>query len=231
MNREAVIQRLAANTKLVGDCWIWTGPTRRGWARISVDNRTRFAHRLSYEIHVGPVPESLCVAHRCGTRLCVNPEHLEPAPRGTPWVVRFWSKVNKTETCWLWTGAEGVRGYGNLYVNGKFRAAHRLAYELLVGPIPEQLHLDHLCRIRMCVNPDHLEPVTPHENVMRGMSPAAIAVRENKCQRGHEFTPENTIRVGTQGRRRRQCRTCENARQRKQYAASRQGVAVKGGAR
>jgi hypothetical protein len=82
---------------------------------------------------------------------------------------RFWAKVNKTETCWLWTGAKHEKGYGLLKVAGQMHRAHRFVYELLVGPIPEGLSLDHLCRVRNCVNPNHLEPVTTGENIRRGL--------------------------------------------------------------
>jgi hypothetical protein len=80
---------------------------------------------------------------------------------------RFWSYVTKTEGCWEWKGAKDGDGYGHLGVAGSVVGAHRYAYELLVGPIPEGLHLDHLCRNRPCVNPDHLEPVTQAVNVGR----------------------------------------------------------------
>ena len=82
---------------------------------------------------------------------------------------RFWSKVDKTGDCWLWTGVKGSAGYGQFQVKvdrGRFRTigAHRYAYELCVGPIPEGLHIDHRCRTKSCVNPDHLRPVTPKQN-------------------------------------------------------------------
>lgn len=80
---------------------------------------------------------------------------------------RFWSKVVKTEDCWEWTGAKTGAGYGHVLLNYKNVYAHRLSYELLVGPIPEGLVIDHVCRNRGCINPEHLEPVTPRENVMR----------------------------------------------------------------
>lgn len=81
---------------------------------------------------------------------------------------RFWTKVHKTETCWLWTAQKNQGGYGRVKVHGKSWVAHRYAYEMLVGPIPVGAVLDHTCRVRHCVNPRHLEPVTHAENVRRG---------------------------------------------------------------
>lgn len=80
---------------------------------------------------------------------------------------RFWSKVRKTETCWLWTACRHPFGYGGFIVNGHKVRAHRWAYEDAYGPIPEGLELDHLCRNRACVRPEHLEVVTPLTNTQR----------------------------------------------------------------
>lgn len=82
---------------------------------------------------------------------------------------RFWAFVDKTDTCWLWTTSATSPRYGVFWVGGKKRSAyaHRFAYELLVGPIPEGMHIDHVCENRLCVNPDHLEPVTAAKNTQR----------------------------------------------------------------
>lgn len=107
---------------------------------------------------------------------------------------RFWAKVDKTSSCWRWIGAVKSNGYGNFW-DGRYWNAHRWAYEALVGPIPAGLTIDHLCRNRQCVNPDHLEPVTMAVNLERGTSRAAVSAyhaARTHCKRGHAKTPENT---------------------------------------
>ncbi len=89
--------------------------------------------------------------------------------------------------CWVWD--RGLDGYG--YGRMRGRRAHRVSYELHVGPIPEGLDLDHLCRVRNCVNPAHLEPVTRAENVLRGVSRPAENARKTHCIHGHALTPDN----------------------------------------
>lgn len=136
-----------------------------------------------------------------------------------PLADRFWAKVEKTESCWNWTAATVKGGYGTIRIGGTgspMESAHRVAYELLVGPIPEGLHLDHLCRNRICVNPAHLEPVTCAENLRRGNSFSAINEAKTECVKGHPFTDENTIRL--KGGR-RNCRTCRREYGRRRYAA------------
>lgn len=111
--------------------------------------------------------------------------------------------------CWIWQG-KLKDGYGRIRVHGVIMRAHRYAWELYKGAIPDDKpHLDHLCRNRNCVNPMHLEPVTNLENTMRGVSFAAVNARKTKCPQGHEYTPANTY---VDGRNRRYCRACANAR-------------------
>lgn len=117
----------------------------------------------------------------------------------------LWSKVNKTETCWLWTGQLDISGYGQILRNGKLFKTHRVAYELLVGPIPEGLTLDHVkdrgCQHRSCCNPAHLESVTNTVNILRGDSIAANNARKTHCKRGHELD-------GLNNRGQRFCNVC-----------------------
>lgn len=118
---------------------------------------------------------------------------------------RFWLKVNKTAGCWLWLAQVTAEGYGHFKLDGRMRRAHRLSYEWLRESIPEGLHLDHLCRVRHCVNPWHLEAVAPKVNTLRGVGAAALAARQTHCVNGHEFSPENT-KIATTGQR--VCREC-----------------------
>ena len=96
-------------------------------------------------------------------------------------------------SCWIWTGAVVEDGYGLIAYERTTKRAHRIMYEVAKGPIPDGYELDHLCRIRCCVNPDHLEPVTTKVNIMRGLGLAAMSARRTHCVKGHEYTPENTV--------------------------------------
>lgn len=130
---------------------------------------------------------------------------------------RLWSRVavpDDPDACWEFQGAVSNVGYGVIGCSDNtVTYTHRLAYELLVGPIPEGLHIDHLCRNRRCCNVIHLEPVSQRENNLRGESPAAHNARKTHCLRGHEFTSANTYRPP--GRTDRQCRACIRIRQRR----------------
>jgi hypothetical protein len=142
---------------------------------------------------------------------------------------RFWSHVDRTEECWLWQGSRLAQrgGYGLFGIKrqgqGRTLRAHRVAYEISVGPIPDGLDLDHLCRIPACVRPDHLEPVTRRVNTLRGKGPTARNAVKTRCANGHEFTPENTY--VTRDGRHRACRTCGRERKRACYRRCREEVA------
>lgn len=121
-----------------------------------------------------------------------------------------WRLVDRTDSCWVWQG-QTVKRYGK-YAG---RVVHRRFYEVLVGPIPTGLEIDHLCRNTLCVNPLHLEPVTRAENARRRN------VLYTHCRHGHEFTPTNTCldRVGH-----RSCRTCRTECKRRSVAKKRAGT-------
>lgn len=112
----------------------------------------------------------------------------------------------QTSGCWLWTAATNAKGYGRVAWEGHNRYAHRVVYTLLVGPIPDGLTIDHLCRVRACVNPAHMEPVTSRVNTARGMSPSALNAVKTACPSGHAYTPENTYTPP--GKTRRRCKAC-----------------------
>lgn len=112
--------------------------------------------------------------------------------------------------CWLWTGGLTGRGYGGLWVDGHMRSAHRVLRETLVGPVPQGFELDHKCRIRSCVNPDHVEPVTHRVNMRRSpIAITAINMRKERCKMGHKF---ELIRFERSGRARRVCLVCDRAK-------------------
>lgn len=134
---------------------------------------------------------------------------------------RFWESVEPTGFCWTWTGNLNDAGYGRFGADGRLYLAHRYAYGLLVGPIPDGTELDHLCRTRRCVNPDHLDPVTQVVNNRRSFSWAGQNHRKTHCPQGHEYTPENTYLSRTNERH---CRTCDRERTRERRAAAKKEV-------
>lgn len=115
------------------------------------------------------------------------------------------ARIMREGGCWIWQGAVDRDGYGRVKLAGKNRLAHRAFYEELVEPIPNGLTLDHLCRNRACVNPEHLEPVPLATNIRRGEGAGVQNGRKTHCDHGHKFTRENTYitRRGT-----RSCREC-----------------------
>jgi hypothetical protein len=126
---------------------------------------------------------------------------------------RLFGKVDSSDpdACWIWTGRLDRYGYGKINMRlGTTSTAHRMAYFMVKGDIPDGLQLDHLCRNRACVNPDHLEPVTNRVNVLRGSGATAINAAKTHCKRGHVLSGENLyVRRGG-----RECRECARAAKR-----------------
>jgi hypothetical protein len=121
---------------------------------------------------------------------------------------KFLAKLLEVDDCWEWQG-ELLNGYGRLQVKGKRLSAHRFSYELFIGPIPSGLHIDHLCMNRSCSNPNHLEAVTPRENVRRAMSYRAAFITH--CKEGHPYSGENLYPRSRNGHFEwRDCRICRN---------------------
>lgn len=121
----------------------------------------------------------------------------------------FWSKVDKTGDCWLWTGTRNQKGYGRAELGGRRTGAHRVAWLRSGRDIPEGMQLDHLCRNRACVNPGHLEVVNNRTNVLRGHTLPALNIQKTHCVNGHAYSVENT-RYRKDGSR--LCRVCVAAR-------------------
>jgi hypothetical protein len=118
------------------------------------------------------------------------------------------ARISQNGPCWEWTRCVDKCGYGIVAIKRRTFLAHRVSYQIFNGPIPEGMTIDHLCRKRKCVNPDHLEPVTLKENILRGNGPCAINARKTHCNKGHEFT-ENNIVWGKSGNSiTRNCKTC-----------------------
>ena len=147
------------------------------------------------------------VAHRDGgsSKGAIMPKILNK----TLWQ-RFREKfeINHKTDCWDWMAAKSSTGYGLFSVNAKLIRAHRFSYESQRGPIPEGLTLDHLCRNRGCVNPNHLEAVTSAENILRGVGFSALNAKKTHCPKGHPLSGENLL--NSPSIKGRQCRICAN---------------------
>jgi hypothetical protein len=144
---------------------------------------------------------------------------------------RFWSNVNKSGPiptsrpdlgpCWIWTAGRTSEGYGQFKWKQEpiwSTLAHRISYYLIVGPIPEGLEIDHLCRVRTCLNPAHLEPVTAQENQLRSESASGLSARKTHCPQGHPYDCINS-------RGNRCCRRCMREQARRYRKSKKQAVA------
>jgi hypothetical protein len=222
------------------ECWIWLASTKRSlqgdnleYGAFGMDRKVVPSHRFAYELQVGPIPKLATIYHECRNHLCMNPKHMKLRLKRAP-AQRFWEKVGPHDdpnSCWLWQGAtNGIEPlkYGSfrLQPQGGHKgttSAHRFAYELLVGPVPKGMTLDHVkargCTSTLCVNPAHLEPVTNKVNILRGTGPCAVNARRQFCRKGHPFDEANTRITPSGGR---VCRSCRNAYNRLVRKRSRQ---------
>lgn len=150
--------------------------------------------------------------------MSVSTAYNDPTPLTPELFKRFMAKVrvNPETGCWVWMGACNNIGYGNMWVRGRSAVAHRISYCHHVGPIPDGLDLDHLCRVRNCVNPAHLEPVTRRENILRGTGPQVAAEKnwaKTHCTRGHPYSGDNLYFDAKN--KKRQCHACRLIAQKK----------------
>lgn len=184
----------------------------------------------------GKLQKGMCSKHYARVWKYGDPYFVKP--RGgfqPPLEERLLSKISKDGPlpeqrpelgpCWMWTGTRQGSGYGCVTISQRKFGAHVAVYEFYRKPVPEGMELDHLChpgdgscvratcRHRLCVNPDHLEPVTRRENVRRGSSIFGANMDKTHCPKGHEYTPENTrVRIGRGGNEMRSCRACDRER-------------------
>jgi len=214
-------ERFMEKIFVTNGCWIWTHgknhdepviavKTERGWRNISATIYILNKNGIEADI-------TAKIIRTCGKRDCVNPHHLKVSTEleyGVTSIIqnqeRFWSKVEKTSSCWLWVGCKSKLGYGRMTCGGKVWLAHHLSLLFVGINVPKGMHTDHLCRTPACINPSHLEVVTPKVNSQRGM---AGQYRKNlyskpncpKCLTAYVW-------IKTEKTNRRVCKTCARNR-------------------
>lgn len=150
-----------------------------------------------------------------------DPAVTRSVTRGMPLLERLNYYTSNTGDCWTWAGGLNKDGYGRIQVGQSSAFAHRVSYELRVEAIPEDLVIDHLCRVRRCVNPSHMELVQRAENTMRGYGTGAKNARKTHCIRGHELTQDNIyVYLAASGNPSRTCKACTRIRNKKRVDAN-----------
>lgn len=196
-------------------CWLWTASTfPGGYAqfRTGVKGDSGSAARFSWELHYGPLDPGRRVVPICGNGLCVNPEHLAAGAEA-----RFWMKVDRDGPihpslgqCWQWTGAICNKGTGAGYGNcidhdGRLIRAHRFSYTIRNGAIPDDADIDHICRNRLCVRPEHLRAATRKQNAEnRGVDRSSRTRIRGVYLKGTDSAtglPRYGVQVGHNGRK------------------------------
>lgn len=161
MNERAAesLARVLGHADTSGECWTWTGcKNSSGHGRVFYQGSNRQAHRVVYELLVGPISSGMTLQHACGNSACVNPEHIRAVVTTRIHIRdRFWHRCEKQSSgCWSWTGGKTSSGYGTVSRDRATRLAHRMAWELAIGPIPVGKAVLHRCDNPPCINPSHL---------------------------------------------------------------------------